>query len=91
MLSDQEHAELLAEERGPMSEEQIAALFASLARAADVDLAVANLGSRSLRELGGWLMRQGASETNLLGEVMGRVIVEGWKRFTNMQTQGGGR
>lgn len=90
-MSEAEHAELLGLERSPMSEEQLAGLYASVARAADVDRAVANLGSRSLRELGGWLMRQGASETNLLGEVMGRVIVEGWKRFSNIQAQGGGR
>lgn len=67
-----------------MSEEQLKEFYASVRDAADVDQVIADMTSRGLRELGGYLMRSGACENNVAGDVLGRVIVEGYRRWVAM-------
>jgi hypothetical protein len=74
-----------------MNEEQLKEFYASVRDAADVDQVIQDMTSRGLRELGGWLVREGATESNIMGDVLGRVIVEGYRRWVAMVdfTEGG--
>jgi hypothetical protein len=74
-----------------MNEEQLKEFYESVRDAADVDQVITDMTSRGLRELGGWLVREGACESNVLGDILGRVIMEGYKRWVAMGdfTEGG--
>jgi hypothetical protein len=74
-----------------MNEEQLKEFYESVRDAQDVDQVITDMTSRGLRELGGWLVREGAHESNVMGDVLGRVIVEGYRRWVAMVgfTEGG--
>ena len=95
MMSPAEYRELYGEPpaadetSAPLSEEQrMREFYESIRDAEDVEAAVRDLTSRGLRELGGYLMRNGASENNVAGDVLGRLMVEGWRRFAAMKEGG---
>jgi len=88
-MSPAEYEAMLAAERMPMSEEQLAGLYASLTLAADLEAAVQKLTSRSLRELNGWLAREGCM-SGVPSLIHGLILVEAAERFMKMKTQVGG-
>lgn len=66
-----------------MSEEEIADAYAALTRAADLEAAVKKLSSKCLRELNGWLAREGCM-SGVPGWVQGQILVEAADRFMKM-------
>jgi hypothetical protein len=66
-----------------MSEEQMAGLYASLTLAADLEQAVRVLTSRSLRELNGWLAREGCMN-GVPALIHGLILLEASERFMKM-------
>lgn len=89
MMSPAEHAAMVAAERQPLSEEQLAGMYAHLTKAADLEQAVKNLTSRSLRDLNGWLARAGVM-TGIPALIHGVILVEAAERFMKMQSQDAG-
>ena len=84
MMSPAEYEALKASEREPMSEEQLAELYAHLTKAADLEKAVNGLTSRSLRELNGWLARAGTM-SGIPSLIQGLILVEAAERFMKMR------